>query len=41
MLIYDLNLRVIRTPAENNAPDQGYPTLKNLEVLPLDAALGE
>lgn len=32
-LIYDLNLRVIRTPKENNAPDQGYPTVKNIKVL--------
>lgn len=33
MLIYDINLRVIRTPKENNAPDQGYPTIKNMQIL--------
>lgn len=33
MLIYDLNLRVLRTPLTNNAPDQGYPTIKNLKVV--------
>jgi len=33
VLIYDLNLRVIRTPQVNNAPDQGYPTIKNIEVI--------
>lgn len=34
-LIYDLNLRVVRTPRENNAPDQGYPTVKNIKVVPI------
>ncbi|MGL4852386.1 MAG: nitrilase-related carbon-nitrogen hydrolase [Phocaeicola sp.] len=33
VLIYDLNLRMIRTPMESNAPDQGYPSIKNIEVL--------
>ncbi|MGL4518977.1 MAG: hypothetical protein ACRCUJ_04495 [Phocaeicola sp.] len=33
VLIYDLNLRMIRTPMENNAPDQGYPTVRNIEVV--------
>jgi predicted amidohydrolase len=36
VLVYDLNLRVIRTPWENNAPDQGYPTIRNLEVIRFD-----
>lgn len=35
-LIYDLNLRMIRTAQENNAPDQGYPTIKNLEVIAIE-----
>jgi hypothetical protein len=35
VLMYDLNLRVIRTPQENNAPDQGYPTVKNLQIIEL------
>lgn len=38
-LIYDLNLRVIRTPRENNAPDQGYPTVKNIKVVKLSEVL--
>ena len=33
LLMYDLNLRVIRTPWENNAPDQGYPTVKGVQVI--------
>ncbi len=33
LLLYDINLRVIRAPEENNAPDQGYPTIKNIEVI--------
>lgn len=36
VLIYDLNLRMIRTAKENNAPDQGYPTIKNIEVKKID-----
>lgn len=35
-LIYDLNLRVVRTPRENNAPDQGYPTVKNIITIPIN-----
>ncbi len=35
MLVYDLNLRLIRTPKETNVPDQGYPTIRNLQMLPL------
>lgn len=30
MLIYDLNLRLLREPLETNAPDQGYPSIRNL-----------
>lgn len=30
VLIYDLNLRLIREPATTNAPDQGYPTVRNV-----------
>jgi hypothetical protein len=32
-LMYDLNLRLIRTPAETNAPDQGYPTVRNVKTI--------
>ncbi len=35
ILIYDLNLRLVRTPGETNAPDQGYPTIKNIRMIPL------
>jgi len=35
LLMYDINLRVIRTPQENNAPDQGYPTIKNIKKIDL------
>ncbi len=35
LLLYDINLRVIRPPKENNAPDQGYPTVKNIEIVSL------
>lgn len=38
MLMYDLNLRMIRPPLENNAPDQGYPTVKNMEIIGLDSS---
>jgi predicted amidohydrolase len=37
MLIYDLNLRLLREPAVSNAPDQGYPVVRNVRRLPLDA----
>ena len=33
LILYDINLRVIRAPEENNAPDQGYPTIKNIEII--------
>jgi hypothetical protein len=33
VLIYDLNLRLIRTPNETNAPDQGYPTIRNVQTI--------
>ncbi|MDR0971622.1 MAG: hypothetical protein LBM25_04475 [Bacteroidales bacterium] len=36
LLVYDINLRIIRTAFEANAPDQGYPTIKNLEVVKLN-----
>lgn len=36
ILNYDINLRLIRTPAQTNAPDQGYPTIKNLNILKLN-----
>ena len=35
LLLYDINLRVIRAPEENNAPDQGYPTIKNIKKIDL------
>ncbi len=35
LLFYDINLRVNRAPQENNAPDQGYPTIKNIQVIDL------
>jgi predicted amidohydrolase len=33
ILLYDLNLRLIRTPNETNAPDQGYPTVRNIRMI--------
>ncbi|MCX6583310.1 MAG: hypothetical protein NT166_24300 [Candidatus Aminicenantes bacterium] len=33
MLICDLNLNVIRPPLVTNAPDQGYPPIKNIEKI--------
>lgn len=41
LLMYDINLRVIRTPQENNAPDQGYPTIKNIQKIDLKEAFKE
>lgn len=38
LLIYDINLRMIRAPRENNAPDQGYPTVKNMEIIGIDSS---
>jgi predicted amidohydrolase len=35
MLVYDLNLRLVREPATTNAPDQGYPTVRNARRIPL------
>lgn len=35
MLIYDLNLNLTREPITTNAPDQGYPTIKNVQKEPL------
>jgi len=37
MLVYDLNLALKTAPRMNNAPDQGYPTVRNLRILPLTA----
>jgi hypothetical protein len=31
------NLRLTREPATTNAPDQGYPTVRNLRRVPLQA----
>ena len=35
MLIYDLNLNLTREPQTTNAPDQGYPTIKNVRIVDL------
>lgn len=35
MLIYDVNLRLLREPASTNAPDQGYPVVRNVRRVPL------
>lgn len=35
LLVYDLNLRLLREPANTNAPDQGYPTIRNVHSVPL------
>jgi len=35
LLVYDLNLRLLREPSNTNAPDQGYPTIRNVRILPL------
>lgn len=35
MLVYELNLRVIRLPDTTQAPDQGYPLVRNIEVVKL------
>lgn len=35
MLIYDLNLRLVREPAATNAPDQGYPVVRNVRRVQL------
>lgn len=34
-LLYEINLSVIRVPQNTNAPDQGYPTIKNIEQIPI------
>jgi predicted amidohydrolase len=36
ILNYEINLRLIRTPSQTNAPDQGYPTIKNLNIINLN-----
>jgi predicted amidohydrolase len=36
MLVYELNLRLAAEPANPNAPDQGYPTVRELRVVPLE-----
>jgi hypothetical protein len=35
MLVYDLNLRLNREPFATNAPDQGYPVVRNVRRVPL------
>lgn len=35
MLVYELNLRVIRLPKTTQAPDQGYPLVRNVEAVRL------
>jgi predicted amidohydrolase len=35
MLVYELNMRLRREPISTNAPDQGYPPIRNLAVVPL------
>ena len=35
MMTYELNLRVTRLPKVTQAPDQGYPTIRNIEIIPL------
>lgn len=35
LLVYDLNLRLTREPATTNAPDQGYPTVRNVRRVAL------
>jgi hypothetical protein len=37
-LIYDLNLYMTRVPKTTNAPDQGYPAVRNLRVVSLPTA---
>lgn len=34
ILIYDLNLRKTRETVTTSAPDQGYPTIRNIKVVP-------
>ncbi|MCF8360750.1 MAG: hypothetical protein K9H26_18490 [Prolixibacteraceae bacterium] len=36
MMIFDLNLSTIRPPEIVNAPDQGYPTVRNMETIFLE-----
>jgi len=38
VLVYDLNLRLTREPATTNAPDQGYPTVRNVRRIALQPA---
>ena len=35
-LTYELNLSVIRVPMSTNAPDQGYPTIKNIRHITIE-----
>ncbi len=37
MLTYELNMWMTRAPDATNAPDQGYPTIRNIEVVDLSA----
>ncbi len=35
LLVYELNLRLLREPSGTNAPDQGYPAIRALRRVPL------
>jgi predicted amidohydrolase len=35
LIVYDLNLRLPREPLSTNAPDQGYPTVRDIRYVPL------
>jgi predicted amidohydrolase len=35
MLVYELNMRMRRVPSETNAPDQGYPPVRDIHVVDL------
>lgn len=37
MLVYELNLRLLREPNATNAPDQGYPSIRDVHVVDLPA----
>lgn len=39
MILVNLNLSTVRPPKRTNAPDQGYPLIKNLQVIKLDKNL--
>jgi hypothetical protein len=35
LLVYELNLRLLREPAATNAPDQGYPPIRSIHRVQL------